>query len=104
LVTLEPGPVEEMGVDMKKMNAAIFVLGTLSSGGMIMIYLALHDIWHDYASPEVWIRAGKTLPDWYSANVNRCPLEWGVIQMAFLLILAFHILLFIRMLKTPRQA
>ncbi len=60
-------------------------------------FLACHDIWHDYASPEVWTRAGQALPDWYSP-FNRCPLEWRVLQVGFVLVTAFHALLFVRRL------
>ncbi len=83
---------------MKYLNAAIAVLGVCSFLSLIGFYLALHDIWHDYASPDVWIRAGQQLPAWYSAG-NRCPLEWGMMQAGFLFLLAFHILLFVRLMK-----
>jgi len=83
------------------MDAAVVLFGVLSFMSLIGFYLALSDIGHDYASPEVWARAGEPLPDWYSP-VNRCPLEWRVLQVAFLLVLAFHILLFARRLSEPR--
>jgi hypothetical protein len=59
------------------------------------MFLAGQDIWHDFASPEVWARAGHPLPEWYSP-VNRCLLEWRVMQVGFILVLAFHLLLIIR--------
>jgi hypothetical protein len=79
------------------LDAAVLISGFLSFMSLIAFFLAGHDIWHDYASPEVWARAGQNLPDWYSP-VNRCPLEWGFMQAGFLLILAFHVLLFVRRL------
>ena len=78
-------------------DAAITVLGSLSFLSLVGIFLAGHDIWHDYASPEVWARAGQALPPWYSPG-NRTPGEWGMLQVGFLVIVTFHVLLFIRYL------
>ncbi len=58
-------------------DAAVTVLAPLSVLSLIGFFLAGHDIYHDYASPEVWARAGQPLPAWY-ADFNRTPLEWGV--------------------------
>lgn len=85
------------------LDTAIVVLGTLSSLSLVGFFLALHDIWHDYASPEVWAGAGQALPSWYSPY-NRTPGEWGMMQVGFIVIVAFHVLLFIRYLfrtQTP---
>ena len=79
------------------MDVVVLVSGFLSFLGVIAIFLAGHDIWHDFASPEVWARAGQNLPNWYSP-ANQCPLEWGFMQVGFLFILAFHVLLFVRRL------
>jgi len=79
------------------LNRAIEIFGVLSFLSLVGYYLAGHDIWHDYASPEVWARAGQALPGWYSP-VNRCPLEWGMLQVGLLLMLTFHVLLFVRLL------
>ena len=84
------------------MDGAIVMFGFLSFMSLIAYYLALHDIWHDYASPEVWSRAGQALPGSYDP-VNRCPLEWGVLRVGFLLMLAFHILLFVRRLLRTKS-
>ena len=46
------------------LNAALALLGVLSFLSLIAFYLALSDIGHDYASPQVWARAGQALPDW----------------------------------------
>ena len=78
-------------------NSAVAILGALSFLSLIGFFLALHDIRHDYASPEVWARAGQTLPAWFDP-VNNCALEWGMLQVGFLLMLAFHIMLFVRLL------
>jgi hypothetical protein len=78
------------------LNRAILVLGFLSFISLIGYFLALHDIWHDYAGPEVWARAGQGLPEWYSP-VNRTPAEWGVVQFGFCFMLLFHVLLFVKL-------
>ena len=77
------------------LDGLVALFGALSFLGLAGWFLAGHDIWHDYASPEVWMRAGQALPDWYSP-LSRCPLEWGVMQVGFLLVLAFHVMLIIR--------
>jgi succinate dehydrogenase/fumarate reductase cytochrome b subunit len=79
------------------LDSAVMILGCFSFMSLVGFFLALHDIWHDFASPEVWSRAGQSLPQWYDP-VNQCPLEWRMLQVGFLLILAFHILLFVRLL------
>jgi len=82
------------------LHKAIVVFGFLSFMSLIGYFLALHDIYQDYASPEVWMRAGQPLPDWYSP-VNRTPGEWGMVRYGFLLMLVFHILLFVRWMLKP---
>ena len=84
------------------MDLAAVIFGALSFLSLIFYYLALHDIWHDYASPEVWSRAGQNLPAWYDP-VNRCPMEWGILQIGFLLMLGFHILLAARLIFTRQR-
>ena len=83
----------------KPLDSAVVLFGILSFLGLAAFYMALHDIGHDYASPEVWARAGQTLPIWYSP-VNQCPLEWRVMQIAFLLMLVFHILLVVKLSRS----
>lgn len=78
-------------------DTTVAILGTLSFLSLIAFFLALHDIWWDYASPAVWAHAGQPLPSWYSP-VNRTPDEWAVMQVGFVLIVAFHVLLFVRYL------
>ncbi len=77
------------------MDLAVAVFGALSFLSLICYFLALHDIWWDYASPAVWERAGQSLPAWYDPG-NRCPGEWGVLQIGFLFMLGFHILVLAR--------
>ncbi len=79
----------------KWLDTAIVLFGTLSALSLVGYFLALHDIWHDYASPEVWARAGQGLPSWYSPY-NGTPGEWGVLQVGFIIIVAFHVMLFAR--------
>ncbi len=81
------------------MDLAVTVFGTLSFLSLVGYFLALHDIWWDYASPAVWERAGQSLPAWYDP-VNRCPAEWGFLQIGFLFMLGFHILLLARRILT----
>lgn len=85
----------------KWLDAAIWVFGILSFLSLIAFFLALTDIWHDYASPDVFARAGQSLPDWYS-QFNRCLLEWRFLQVGFVLMLVFHILLIVRWLSGRR--
>ena len=44
------------------------------------MFLAFHDIYHDYLSPKTLVRfgIGRDLPDW-----TKCPLEWGVAGVCF---------------------
>lgn len=79
------------------MDAAVGLLAPLSFLSLVGLFLAGHDIYHDYASPEVWARAGQPLPGWY-APFNRTPFEWGMMQVGFLVIAAFHVLLLARYL------
>jgi hypothetical protein len=52
----------------------------------------------------VWARAGQALPSWYSPY-NRTPGEWGMMQVGYVLIVIFHVLLFVRyLLRTQGRA
>ena len=83
-------------------DAAVAILAPFSVLSLIGFFLAGHDIYDDYASPEVWARAGQPLPAWYSPG-NRTPLEWGMMQVGFVVIVAFHVLLFARyLMRAPR--
>ena len=84
-------------------DAAVATLAPFSVLSLLGFFLAGHDIYHDYASPEVWARAGQPLPAWY-ADFNRTPLEWGIMQAGFVVIVAFHILLFVWYLTRTRTA
>jgi hypothetical protein len=79
----------------KWLDIAIAVFGVLSFLSLVLFFLALTDIGHDYASPKIFAQAGQPLPDWYSP-VNRCIGEWRVLQVGFPLMLVFHILVFAR--------
>jgi len=85
----------------KWLDSAIVVFGVLSFLSLGAFFLALTDVWHDYASPDVFARAGQSLPDWYS-RFNRCLPEWRLLQVGFVLMLVFHILLFVRWLSGRR--
>ena len=75
----------------KKIMAAVTAAsGVLSLLSLVGLYLALHDIAQDYASPAI-IRehariAPGTLPEW-----TACALEWRVVAIGFCLILLFHV-------------
>jgi hypothetical protein len=84
-------------------DVAVAVLAPFSVLSLIGFFLAGHDIYHDYASPEVWARAGQPLPAWYSP-VNRTAGEWGMMQVGFVVIVAFHVLLFSRYLMRTLTA
>ncbi len=79
----------------KWIDLAVAVFGPLSFLSLIVYFLALHDIWWDYASPALWVRAGQSLPAWYDP-INRCPGEWAALQIGFLFMATFHILLIAR--------
>ncbi len=83
----------------KTLDSLVVVFGMLSLVSLVLYFLALHDIWHDYASPEVWLRAGQAIPYWYSP-VNRCPLEWAMLSLGFLPIAVFHVLFFTRLVRS----
>ena len=85
------------------LDRALKVAGGLSFVSLVGYFLALHDIWHDYASPEVWARAGQALPNWYS-TVNRTSLEWGMLQLGFCFMLLFHVLLFIKLVRNSSRS
>jgi hypothetical protein len=84
-------------------DAAVAILAPFSVLSLIGFFLAGHDIYHDYASPEVWARPGQPLPAWY-ADFNRTPLEWGMMQVGFVVIVAFHFVLFARYVVRTRTA
>lgn len=73
----------------KWLDRAVLIFGILSFLSLAAFFLALTDISHDYAGPDVFARAGQPLPAWYS-TYNRCVLEWRIIQVGFVLMLAFH--------------
>ncbi len=86
------------------LDSAIAIFAVLSFLSLVGIFLAGHDIWWDYASPAVFAHAGQPLPDWYSP-VNRTPGEWGMMRVGYLLIVIFHVLLFVRyLLRTQGPA
>ncbi len=85
------------------LDRAVKVAGGLSFLSLVGYFLALHDIRHDYASPEVWERAGQVLPNWYSA-VNQTPAEWGMLQLGFCFMLLFHVLLFVKLVRNSSRS
>ena len=72
-------------------TAATGLIGILSFLCLFGYFLALHDIYHDYASPKVLYEQARippeTLPGW-----TACPLEWRIVRIGFWLMPAFHIM------------
>lgn len=75
----------------KAVGTAMAALGIVSLLCLVAYFLALHDIHHDYASPEVLKEQTTLGPDALPAWTS-CPLEWRVIRFAFWPMLLFHIL------------
>ena len=78
-------------IENKIFRTAVVVFGVVSLLCLLSHFPALHDISHDYASPEVLevhtSLSPDALPEW-----TKCPLEWRALQIAFWPILIFHIL------------
>lgn len=85
------------------LNGAVFLFGLLSPVSLFVIWAAAHDISYDYVSSRLYSQAGTTLPGWYDPSVNSCFLEWTASSVAFLVLILFHALLFVRFLvaKSP---
>ena len=82
----------------KILNGAICILGVLSPAALFTIWATTHDIWHDYVSAALYSKPGRMFPGWYDADVNSCRGEWHALSIAFLAIIIFHLLLFVRFL------
>ena len=81
------------------LSSVVIALGCLSFLSLLFYFLALHDIYHDYASPEILSKAAiSTAPGWAS-----CSLEWGILQAGFLLMLVFHVLFFFALAVRPKR-
>jgi len=78
------------------LNSIIGVFGFFVPLIFFTFWAATHDIYNDYISAPLFQKLGRDLPGWYDASVHACPLEWGAFQIAFLLMLLFHMLLFAR--------
>ncbi len=78
------------------------VLGVISLFSLIAYFLALHDIWYDYASRHVFSHAGQPIPASFDP-VNDCHLEWSVLQIGFLPLLAFHVLFLVHRVRESRR-
>lgn len=69
---------------MKKLFILILVLSSISFVMMILDFLALTDIAHDYLSEKVLVSENivgdiKILPEW-----TNCTLEWSMLKIDFL--------------------
>ncbi len=74
------------------------VLGILSFCCLVLYFLALHDIFHDYASPQVLADHGVTtaqpLPGW-----TTCPGEWKIVGIGFWVMVLFHVLFLVSLAR-----
>jgi len=83
------------------LQAVTTVAGVVSLLCLIGYFMALRDIFHDYASPQL-IRqhvpaASTAIPDWAS-----CGLEWKVLGACFWPMLVFHLLFLAGLIITTR--
>ncbi len=79
------------------------VLGIVSTLALVASYLAQHDIFHDYVSPEVLSEEGVALdsfPTW-----THCRLEWRMVGVCFWLMVAFHLVFLVSLLinRVPEE-
>ncbi len=81
---------------LKKRTAFVItlVLGVISFGCLAGYFLALHDIYHDYASPETWRSAGLRIPEWFP-EWRFCLGEWGLVSFGYWPMFAFHLVFFV---------
>ena len=84
----------------KFLNGAICIFGVLSPITLFTVWATTHDIWNDYISAALYSKPGRTLPAWYDSGVHSCHGEWNALLIAFLVIIIFHLLLFLRFLIT----
>jgi hypothetical protein len=80
------------------LNGAIIVFGILTPMAFFTIWAAAHDIGADYVSARLYAAQGRNLPPGYDAVVNSCQGEWMAFAIAFLVLIVFYALLFIRFL------
>ena len=83
---------------LRILNVSVCVFGACMPLLLGVIWAAAHDIWHDYISTPLVSSYGSSVPGWYVESVHSCPGEWRVFTIAFLIIIAFQILLFARFL------
>ena len=89
---------------MKKNNltALTAVFALLSLGSLFLYFLALSDISNDYVSTKVLENHSDldpaTLPDWTSTTG-----EWFIVRIGYGIMLAFHILFFVNLLRREMQ-
>ncbi len=77
------------------------VAGILSALCLIAFYLALHDIFYDYASAKVIkenISAAVNLPDW-----TACSLEWKTVGICFWPLVVFHAIFLIGLIANRNK-
>ena len=70
------------------------VLGVISFGCLTGYFLALHDIYHDYASPETWRSENLHIPEWLP-EWRSCPGEWRLVGFGYWPMFVFHLVFFV---------
>ncbi|MCC6485900.1 MAG: hypothetical protein IT364_00235 [Candidatus Hydrogenedentes bacterium] len=88
------------GTVLKRMTLC---LGMISLLCLAAFFLALDDIYDDYASPalleEYLIGPGTNLPEW-----TACPLEWRIVRLGFWPMAAFHVVAMLGLLRGNKAA
>ena len=85
----------------QRWRALTLASGVLSVAGLAVLFLGLHDIRHDYASPATMSRiagsGAEALPKW-----SACAGEWHAIAAGFWVVTAFHVLFFTGVIGSAR--
>ncbi|MCC6698849.1 MAG: hypothetical protein IT365_24710 [Candidatus Hydrogenedentes bacterium] len=85
-------------MNAKSLRVITLILGAASLFCLAAYFLALDDIFDDYASPaliqEYLTRSRVDLPDW-----TACPLEWRIVRLGFWPMAAFHVVALVGLLR-----
>ena len=90
-------------MDPKTMRVMTLFLGAISLFCLAAYFLALDDIFDDYASPALlqqYLSGSQgTLPEW-----TACPLEWRIVRLGFWPMLAFHLVALAGLIRWKKAA
>lgn len=85
-------------MNAKALRVITLILGAVSLLCLAAYFLALDDIFDDYASPaliqEYLAGSRVNLPDW-----TTCPLEWRIVRLGFWPMAVFHVVAMIGLLR-----